>query len=390
MGREAYSGTQYNDLRSRLHREIPDQSQSQNGNTENETNTIRDVVRRALGSFKAEIFQLVRNIADSTNGLPTAAPVSKIETSISRLHDKYENLKHAVETLKRHQGFQDKLEDIRTGIEAKDTEIVEFSEVLSERVNNIEKELFEVARPLIGDKFGKRAILNVKTSDVLELAKKLSYSTAAPPGWHFRQNREIPIPFRPPAPQEENMKKGLLFTDTKTLLEGLKESRKIKGEDVTGETGSTSHAIPGTKDVDDEDEDDIVYDEEEDKNSDDKNDKTSGTDNNIDDENTSDEQEKSDVPPMSQLAAPESDALPEQEVEKTSGEGKSSTPTEKQKIPTPEADAISVNVKRPREKDDDSDDSSGDEQEEKKAKKTIGSTYEYDIGISSESESESD
>mmetsp|Transcript_16068 Transcript_16068/g.18188 ORF Transcript_16068/g.18188 Transcript_16068/m.18188 type:complete len:315 (+) Transcript_16068:68-1012(+) len=294
---------------------------------------IRDLVRTKLSNFKNEVFTVVRAIAECTNGLPTAAPVSNVEAAISRLHDKYAHLQGAVKALKVHQGFQDKLEDLRKGIEEKEKEIIKFSEVVSESINHIEKELFEVARPLIGDKFGENQILNVKTNDILELAKKLSYSTRAPPGWHFRQNREIPIPFRPPAPQEENMKKGLLFTETKVLLAGLQETRKIKGEDgVEKEPLVGKEEKVEEKMEDDDEEDDIVYDEEEEKKSDDGNSKGNAT--GIEEE------------------SPE-------ELEKP------------------------IAIKRPREEKEDSDDSSDEEQEQKRAKKTIASIdYTYDIGIS--------
>ena len=66
----------------------------------------------------------------------------------------------------------------------------------------LEAEIYEVSKPLLGQQ--KRLAEPVATGDILELSRKLSYSTAAPSGWHFSHNREIPVPFRPPAPQEDS------------------------------------------------------------------------------------------------------------------------------------------------------------------------------------------
>lgn len=129
------------------------------------------------------------------------------------------------------------------------------------------------------------------------------------------------------------MKKGLLFTETKVLLAGLQETRKIKGEDgVEKEPLVGKEEKVEEKMEDDDEEDDIVYDEEEEKKSDDGNSKGNAT--GIEEE------------------SPE-------ELEKP------------------------IAIKRPREEKEDSDDSSDEEQEQKRAKKTIASIdYTYDIGIS--------
>ena len=117
---------------------------------------------------------------------------------------------------------------VRESIREKDAEILSFADSIAGVIRRLEAEIYEVSKPLLGQQ--KRLAEPVATGDILELSRKLSYSTAAPSGWHFSHNREIPVPFRPPAPQEENMKKGLLFTDTTVLLKGLKQSREMGKE----------------------------------------------------------------------------------------------------------------------------------------------------------------
>ena len=117
---------------------------------------------------------------------------------------------------------------VRESIREKDAQILSFADSIAGVIRRLEAEIYEVSKPLLGQQ--KRLAEPVATGDILELSRKLSYSTAAPSGWHFSHNREIPVPFRPPAPQEENMKKGLLFTDTTVLLKGLKQSREMGKE----------------------------------------------------------------------------------------------------------------------------------------------------------------
>ena len=193
--------------------------------------SIRSIVRKALSEVRMSISLLLSSLSLSTRSNP---PVSSHQDLLSNTQDlllNYTRLRRAVLKLKQHQAFQSKIVALKSAIRQKDDEIIAFAASISDLITKLEAEIYEVSKPLLGEQTQNRALGKaMSTRDILELSRKLSYSTSAPSGWHFSHNREIPVPFRPPAPQEENMKKGLLFTDTKVLLNGLKQSRELKGE----------------------------------------------------------------------------------------------------------------------------------------------------------------
>jgi hypothetical protein len=79
------------------------------------------------------------------------------------------------------------------------------------------------------------------------VAVSFSFSTAAPPGWHYSSGLEIPFPYKPPAPQEEVIKRGLLFANLDRVFIARVKQREEKTELEDGELED-----PGEKEEEEE------------------------------------------------------------------------------------------------------------------------------------------
>lgn len=75
-----------------------------------------------------------------------------------------------------------------------------------------------------------------------QLARRLSYTTHAPPDWHFTQNRPLPPVFAPPCPQPDAIKKGVLFILPEIQIQAIID------KEVAG--GATTTTINSNKDDD--------------------------------------------------------------------------------------------------------------------------------------------
>jgi len=153
------------------------------------------------------------------SGKSNAATLKDVNAAIEGLYAAYEEMLAAVSTLHQHQAFQTQIYDTQVKIQNADSAIVHLSDSMRKMQEGIETVVFQDAKPLVDDHCNA-----VDINLVLKVAKKLSYSTSAPKGWY--PGIQIPFPYRPPAPQEESIKKGLLFTSVEALLNALKESRE--------------------------------------------------------------------------------------------------------------------------------------------------------------------
>jgi hypothetical protein len=154
-----------------------------------------------------------------------------VDTAFDELLSASGRLRAAVQVLHEHQQHQHKLVALRHEIERTDLAILSLSGVLRDQADAVEKSVFEVAKPLLGKATGSSAALHeVDSEDVLKLAQRLSFATAAPPGWHYTTGLEIPFPYKPPAPQEEVIKRGLLFANLDRVFRARLKQREDKTE----------------------------------------------------------------------------------------------------------------------------------------------------------------
>lgn len=61
---------------------------------------------------------------------------------------------------------------------------------------------------IYSSKFTRLFVLGIVVSEIVAYGHKISYTTSAPPGWVPTQ---IAV-FKPPAPQDENIRMGLLYS----------------------------------------------------------------------------------------------------------------------------------------------------------------------------------
>lgn len=185
---------------------------------------VRTLLRSALSRFREEVRALAQAVADSTSGRRGARPLAAVDAAFDGLLRSHRDLRAAVQVLHDHQRFQERLQAQQAEVAAIDGTILGLSSVLRAVQAGLEKEVFESAKPLLGRAAGPRALAPVDSQEVLAYAHKLSYCTAAPPGWHFSQGVPIPVPFKPPAPQDDHMRASLLFARLETTLEERADS----------------------------------------------------------------------------------------------------------------------------------------------------------------------
>uniref|UniRef100_A0A7S2RLB5 Mediator of RNA polymerase II transcription subunit 4 n=1 Tax=Mucochytrium quahogii TaxID=96639 RepID=A0A7S2RLB5_9STRA len=223
---------------------------------------IRALLQSRLRHFKEQTTIVLDTITASTSGKSTAKSTGDVEGAVDELVRRHSDLRASVQTLHQHQQFQTKLVKLQRQIQGMDDQILGLSEVLRTVQKNVEKVVFEKAKPLLGKAIGKRSLRQVDSDSVLVYARKLGYSTSAPPGWHFTHGTEIPFPYKPPAPQESHMKQGILFTKLETLLKSLSEGRegedegKEKDEGKENDGGKGKDNAPKEEGGDDNKEDD--------------------------------------------------------------------------------------------------------------------------------------
>jgi len=185
---------------------------------------VRDVVRSGVHRLHGAISQLLAVATESSSGRVGSVGAGAVNAAFEDVSKRQRDLETALVLLRDHQRFQGRIQAESEKVRALDEEILGLSTELRDVQRGLEAEVFERAKPLLGKSLGKLQLRPFQSEDVLKYAHKLSYSTAAPPGWHFSQGLQIPIPFKPPAPQEDHMKQSFLFTNLEaTLLARAKE-----------------------------------------------------------------------------------------------------------------------------------------------------------------------
>jgi hypothetical protein len=196
---------------------------------------VRALLRSELSRVREQTAGLLAAVRAATAPRKDCARAA-VDTAFDELLSASGRLRAAVQVLHEHQQQQHKLVALRYEIDHTDRAILSLSGVLRDQADAVEKSVFEVAKPLLGKATGSSAALHeVDAEEVLKLAQRLSFATAAPPGWHYTSGLEIPFPYKPPAPQEEVIKRGLLFVNLDRVFRARLKQREDKTELKDGE-----------------------------------------------------------------------------------------------------------------------------------------------------------
>ena len=196
---------------------------------------VRALLRSELSRVREQTVGLLAAVRAATAPRKDGARAA-VDTAFDELLSASGRLRAAVQVLHEHQQQQHKLVALRHEIDRTDRAILSLSGVLRDQADAVEKSVFEVAKPLLGKATGSSTALHeVDAEEVLKLAQRLSFATAAPPGWHYTSGLEIPFPYKPPAPQEEVIKRGLLFANLDRVFRARLKQREDKTELKDGE-----------------------------------------------------------------------------------------------------------------------------------------------------------
>jgi hypothetical protein len=209
----------------------PDQQQQQ----QQQQLPVQELVKKELGTFRNEVVALVRAVVQSTSGRGQPPPPAVLEAGAQRLLQSHAQVQRALTTVKEHLSFHQRVGEAQTKVDAAEAQLVKLNEELQAHEGGLRALTYE-ARQLMPAHL--RKTFELKTSrhvptlgsnrsdlnELVEFARNISYATAAPRGWHFSQAKEIPLPYKPPAPQSENMKMGLLFTEPRELLDLMSQA----------------------------------------------------------------------------------------------------------------------------------------------------------------------
>eukprot|EP01104_Vermistella_antarctica_P009145 TRINITY_DN232_c0_g1_i2.p1 TRINITY_DN232_c0_g1~~TRINITY_DN232_c0_g1_i2.p1 ORF type:complete len:400 (+),score=117.17 TRINITY_DN232_c0_g1_i2:225-1424(+) len=183
----------------------------------------------------------------------------------------HHRLQKAVKQLEKHQAFHKRLVVVREKLSRRDERICELAAKLWNADQMLEAVIDKAQTKLRTMEMAKKNRLD--PSEIITYSHKISYTTSAPPGW---APGESLMQFRPPHPQEGQMRAGVLYTqipelerlvqETKraeaTALLQRKDAKLASNDDVGGgRSGDVGSDIEDDDDDDDdEDDDDMAVD----------------------------------------------------------------------------------------------------------------------------------
>jgi hypothetical protein len=190
-----------------------------------------------LATFQLKIQLVLDNIASSASGTTfSSAKPWEIENSCLSLRQSGVQLEKSLQKVEEHQRQERMLQDIRINIQNKTEQIKTLALFIQKQEFSLEKEI-ERANKLLGttttgtggDSSDEITLQpSIPIDWVLQLARKLSYITSAPEGWHYKQGRPLPDKFHAPCPQMDQMKKSKLFKSPEQVLQQLLKQRGIE------------------------------------------------------------------------------------------------------------------------------------------------------------------
>eukprot|EP01114_Cavostelium_apophysatum_P015072 TRINITY_DN4035_c0_g1_i1.p1 TRINITY_DN4035_c0_g1~~TRINITY_DN4035_c0_g1_i1.p1 ORF type:complete len:188 (-),score=53.72 TRINITY_DN4035_c0_g1_i1:129-692(-) len=172
--------------------------------------TIRESMLLSLSEYHAATKELIDTVlaaslqSKGNNPLP-ATPQKAME----KLLEKDAKLHELLEELEQHQRFQLRIANIKKEIEEKDRSIQQIAFQLKKAEGLLEE--------VVEDAKSKLAVIetsdegSVLPEELIAYAHKISYTSAPPVGWV--QGMPLGM-FRPPQPQEDEMRSGILVQNT--------------------------------------------------------------------------------------------------------------------------------------------------------------------------------
>ncbi|CAO3680512.1 unnamed protein product [Rhizopus stolonifer] len=118
------------------------------------------------------------------------------------------NLQKAVEHIEEHQKRQQKIIQVQDEIQQYNTKLLKVVQKLNSSKEELEKSLTKAKIELKATEYSDQS--DMKFTDILSYASKLSKYTSAPPNFDL-VNRDAKIDFEKPYPDEERMRRGLLY-----------------------------------------------------------------------------------------------------------------------------------------------------------------------------------
>ncbi|KAL6048771.1 Pilus assembly protein [Balamuthia mandrillaris] len=186
--------------------------------------TVKDNVRVCLDAYADLSKQLIRCLLSPSRG--GTAEQGKPQQLMRQILEQDAQLLRCVAQLRSHQLMQQKIAKLEEQVQDKDKLIAQLA-IQLKAVEGLLLNVIEESKASLGisreeegeteEEHGKAAaaelspLKGIKVDEVVSYAHKISYTTAAPPNW----NPSMPLlMFRPPAPQEEQIRAGLHYTLT--------------------------------------------------------------------------------------------------------------------------------------------------------------------------------
>jgi len=196
-----------------------------------------------LRGFRTDITGFLDAVSSALSGSSTAAKPWDIDQKALAVRNSGDKLEKTLEQVRVFQTHENALRDLRSELKRRTDAIRRIGIVLEQSELGIEDALkrankFSSAAPTVKSSPVQNEVVTVDS--VLQLARKLSFITHAPAGWHYKQGRNLPDRFHPPAPQMDDMKKSKLFKRPDQLVAAY-----LKQQQPDQAAASTSEQVNG-------------------------------------------------------------------------------------------------------------------------------------------------
>ncbi|KAI8098518.1 vitamin-D-receptor interacting mediator subunit 4-domain-containing protein [Halteromyces radiatus] len=169
------------------------------------TSSLRDQVNDLLTEYTQvtqKYFQSLISVAENNDH--NLGP----ETYIQEMINVDERLQKALDQIGEHQARQQQIKQVQDEIQQHQTVLLSMVEKLNTASQELDNCLSMAKKELKATEYAQKA--NIQFTDVLSYASKLSKYTSAPPNFDL-MNRDIKVDFEKPYPDEERMRRGLLY-----------------------------------------------------------------------------------------------------------------------------------------------------------------------------------
>ncbi|CAO3661449.1 unnamed protein product [Rhizopus microsporus] len=169
--------------------------------------SMRDQVNACLTEYADLIkkyFAFLSTAADHVT-LDEANNPEHIIKEIVALEDK---LQKSVEQIEEHQKRQQKIIQVQDEIHQYNKTLLNLVQKLNTSRNELNQHLSSAKIELKATEYARKS--NIQFTDILSYASKLSKYTSAPPNFDVL-NRDMKMDFEKPYPDEERMRRGLLY-----------------------------------------------------------------------------------------------------------------------------------------------------------------------------------